>query len=92
MTFCFTLGLGLEGWYITKNLLVEISLLLVGYISGVKAVQVSNSTIIKSVSQRKELKYHRDLRPRLHDHPEFNKRNDHPEFNKRNEDRGNFSL
>jgi len=32
-------GLGTEGWYITKNLVVEISLLLLGYLSGVKRIQ-----------------------------------------------------
>ncbi|XP_057293957.1 uncharacterized protein LOC130622516 isoform X1 [Hydractinia symbiolongicarpus] len=32
-------GLGMEGWYITKNLVVELLLLCVGYISRVKGVQ-----------------------------------------------------
>lgn len=37
----FILGLGMEGWYITKNLVIEFSLLFVGYMSGIKGIQVS---------------------------------------------------
>ncbi|XP_047137005.1 uncharacterized protein LOC101235467 isoform X1 [Hydra vulgaris] len=33
------LGLGMEGWYITKNLLVEILLLFIGYASGIGGMQ-----------------------------------------------------
>ena len=53
--FHFFKGLGLEGWYITKNLLVEISLLGFGYISGVKGVQVFITLFLIALFQKKNL-------------------------------------